>query len=207
MNKKLLAVIIAIAIIAILLICIFVILYINKNKDVNEQNNTSVATTASVSNREETSSTFYDEIDNDEYDDTEVSGSITQIYDSKYEKIWKSKDGKITFTINNKLGLYGRGAYDGIFEDNLQQTKIEIGQDDYRNLKKRFGENKKHDGYLDMYKTIFENGDYVGDIVLGGFYIADDNNKFIVTVDTVRNKHLKTGYKKGDKIVFYQVDE
>jgi uncharacterized protein YcfL len=122
-------------------------------------------------------------------------------YGTEYEKVWKSKDNKITFTNDNKLGLDGRGDYEGILSFNDTKTKIDIGLENYGNL------SKKYDGQLIIYIDIYEDGDMVGDPVLAGYYIRDDkNNEFSVTVNHVKNKY-KSGYKKGDKIVFYQVNK
>ena len=106
------------------------------------------------------------------------------------------------------MGLEGRGNYDGIYISNNAKTKIYITIDDYRYWNKRNGLDLKSDGRLSMDKIISEDGVDVQTIILGGYYVIDDkNNKFTVTVDSVHNKHLKSGYKKGDKIVFSQVSE
>lgn len=130
------------------------------------------------------------------------------IYDAKYEKRWKSEDDKIVFTTNNKLGLDGRGSYEGICRNSDSETKICITIDDYRYWNKKYSLNLKNDGRLTMDMIISEDGVDIQTIIFGGYYIIDDkNNKFTVTVDSVHNKYLKTGYKKGDKIVFCQVIE
>lgn len=139
----------------------------------------------------------------DSIDDNEVSGKVPQIYDTEYEKIWRSGDGKVTFTNNNRLGLKGRGGYEGEFEDYLEFSEIDVAMDFYDD------DNHKYDGIFTMSKYTQENGETVIDPFVSGYYILNDENekKFTVNVIDVDNNILKSGYKKGGKIVFYQVQE
>ena len=213
MNKKLLAVIIAIAIIAILLIFLFVILSINKNVD--EQKNASVATTASVSSSEETSPAFYDDTDNEEfdytdinanveYDGTQVSGRIPQIFDSKYAKVWKSEDGKIIFKTRTSKGINTFDVVRGVYNDNGTKVRIECL---LAIANKGVAYEDVHEDspmvyiyiYIDEDKEILLDGEEImgGDIKLG-----NDNKSFVLF-----NEISNDTYRKGQKIKFYQVSK
>lgn len=47
-------------------------------------------------------------------------------YDTSYEEIWKSDDGKITITVDNRRGMYGVGRYKGIYNQNENDLEIEV---------------------------------------------------------------------------------
>lgn len=163
-----------------------------------DKSDTTVTTTSTFNEEEKYSTSI---------DDSKVSGRIAQIYDPKYEKIWRSEDGKITFTNDNKLGLDGRGAYQGEFENNFNKIEIDVCIDNYL-TDDRNDVAPKFDGFCSMGKYIQENNEIVAATFLCGDYVKDDKNKkFILNVTDVDNNIFKSGYKSGDKIVFYQVDE
>ncbi|MGN1132707.1 MAG: hypothetical protein ACI4RL_07340 [Ruminococcus sp.] len=197
-----------IVLIIFIIVVLFAIFLSNKEDEDNtnsKENSTTFTSLISVSEDEKYSS---DHSNPSEKDDNIPDPDHLDVYDTKYEKVWKSEDGRIVFTNNNKLGLEGRGNYDGIYSSNNAKTKIYITIDDYRYWNKKYSLNLKNDGRLTMDKIISEDGVDVQTIILGSYYVIDDkNNKFTVTVDSVHNKHLKSGYKKGDKIVFSQVSE
>ena len=113
-------------------------------------------------------------------------------YDKKYSKVWKSDDGKFSFTCDNKKRLDGRGGYKATYKgkDNLVIISID-GNGEPRRLSIVTDTN---DGYC----------------LFGGEYTYNGNDKKSITVviDYVYRKRVaKAGLdsiKKGDKIVFHQ---
>ena len=112
------------------------------------------------------------------------------LYDKKYEKVWKSDDERFTFTCNNKKQLGGRGGYKATYKG--KENLIEV-----------YNEGYKMPGYL----TIDAIDGYV---LFGGDYTynSDDKKSIIVVVDYMNNKLMAKvgldGIKKGDKIIFRQ---
>lgn len=53
--------------------------------------------------------------------------SFADEYDKKYSKVWKSDDGKFSFTCDNKKRLNGRGEYKATYKgkDNLINIWVE----------------------------------------------------------------------------------
>ena len=128
---------------------------------------------------------------------TSYNGDVPGIYgadeyDKKYSKVWKSDDGKFSFTCDNKKRLDGRGGYKATYKgkDNLVIISID-GNGEPRRLSIVTDTN---DGYC----------------LFGGEYTYNGNDKKSITVviDYVYRKRVaKAGLdsiKKGDKIIFRQ---
>ena len=113
-------------------------------------------------------------------------------YDKKYSKVWKSDDGKFSFTCDNKKQLDGRGGYKATYKgkDNLVIISI--------------------DGNGEPGLLSIDTDTNDGDSLFGGEYTYNGNDKKSITVviDYVYRKRVaKAGLdsiKKGDKIVFHQ---
>lgn len=113
-------------------------------------------------------------------------------YDKKYSKVWKSDDGKFSFTCDNKKRLNGRGEYKATYKgkDNLINIWVE-------------GNGEPKCLGIDT-----DTND--GDSLFGGEYTynGNDKNSITVVIDYVYRKRVaKAGLdsiKKGDKIVFHQ---
>ena len=111
-------------------------------------------------------------------------------YDKKYSKVWKSDDGKFSFTCDNKKQLNGRGGYKATYKgkENLIEICIEgYGEPSYLTI-------DSYDGY---------------ELFGGNFtYNGKNKNSITVVVDYMNNKRITKaeiyGIKKGDKIVFHQ---
>ena len=128
---------------------------------------------------------------------TSYNGDVPGIYgadeyDKKYSKVWKSDDGKFSFTCDNKKRLDGRGGYKATYKgkDNLVIISIDgNGEPGLLSV-----DTDTNDGYS----------------LFGGEYTYNGNEKKSITVviDYVYRKRVaKAGLdsiKKGDKIIFRQ---
>lgn len=128
---------------------------------------------------------------------TSYNGDVPGIYgadeyDKKYSKVWKSDDGKFSFTCDNKKRLDGRGEYKATYKgkDNLVNIRID------------------GNGEPGRLSIVTDTND--GDSLFGGEYTynGNDKNSITVVIDYVYSKRVaKVGLdsiKKGDKIIFRQ---
>lgn len=121
-------------------------------------------------------------------------------YGSKFEKEWKSKDGNIKFILNNKLGIEGRGGYQGTYIYKGKSYEVEVCMEpDFL--------------WIDADNIAYDDNDNT--FILEGSYIKnDENNEFTLKVSkiyngvkTKTNDIISSVYKVGDKIIFNQVND
>ncbi len=121
-------------------------------------------------------------------------------YGSEFENEWKSKDGNIKFILNNKLGIEGRGGYQGTYIHKGKSYEVEVCMEpDFL--------------WIDADNIAYDDNDNT--FILEGSYIKnDENNEFTLKVSkiyngvkTKTNDIISSVYKVGDEIIFYQVSE
>ena len=121
-------------------------------------------------------------------------------YGSEFEKEWKSKDGNIKIILNNKLGIEGRGRYQGTYIYKGKSYEVEVCMEsDFL--------------WVDADNIAYDDNDNT--FILEGSYIKkDENNEFTLKVSeiyngvkTKTNDVISSVYNRGDEIVFYQVSE
>lgn len=122
-----------------------------------------------------------------------ILSDSSNVYDTKFAVKWESDDRSISFTNDNKKGIYGgRGLYNGYFVNEDKKVSIEVLIDSYFSLEKQH--NYIAVGYG---KKAFNS--------LCGSYEIINDKEIVFTIENIDEKTYENKYKKGDKITFYAV--